>query len=128
MITEEQLAPLLDAVPSFEPTWQRYRADIEPEMVAHDLCLWLAAHLADRAAANDFSELGSAFRAIDQLYREGNEELSTVLTVGFLEDLIHLAEEKGVALARIEHEITGSEVHRYWQAAYAYTHPPPKGQ
>jgi len=124
MIHEDQLSPLLEAVPSFLPTWQRYRAEVEPEMLAHDFCLWLAGHLAGRAVDGDFSELRGAFHALDQLYREDDEELSTALTVGFLEDLIHIAEDKGVTLTRIESEITGSEARRYWQAAYAYTHPP----
>ena len=123
MITEAELAPLLRAVPSFEPTWLRYRADVEPTMVAHDFCLWLAAHLADRASADDFSELKPAFAALDHLYRSGTEELATALTVGFLEDLIHIAEAKGVRLDRIANEVTGTEARRYWDAAYAYTHP-----
>ena len=92
-------------------------------MVAHDFCLWLAAHLAERAAAKDVSELAWAFAAVDQLYREGTEELATALTVGFLEDLIHIAEDKGVNLDLISREISGSEARRYWDAAYAYTHP-----
>jgi hypothetical protein len=124
MITEAELAPLLDAVPSFESTWRRGRAEVEPDMVAHDFCWWLAAHLAARAAANDFSEFASAFSAVDRLYREGSEELATALTVGFLEDLIHIAEDRGVDLRLIAREISGSEARRYWDAAYAYTHPP----
>jgi len=123
MISEDTLAPLLNAVPSYQARWQRDRGGIRAETIAHEFFLWLAVHLADRAAAGDFSELTWMFAAVEQLYREGNEELDTQLTVGFLEGLIHMAEDRGVDLARVAEHITGERARRGWNAAYAYTHP-----
>jgi len=123
MITEDDLQPLLNAVSSFQPTCNRYRSAVEPEMVGHDFLLWLAAHIVERAVAGDFTEVSAMFAAAEQLYRTGDEEMATKLTVGLLEDLIHMAEDKGVSVDALARYISGDEVRRNWNAAYAYIHP-----
>jgi hypothetical protein len=123
MITELDLAPLLNAVPSYAEKWERNRVETRPEMRVHDLTVWLAEHLADRVAAGDESELSWFFAAVDQLYREGDGEMDDRLTVGLLESLIHAAEDRGVDLVKFDAHIFGVEARAGWEAAYAYTHP-----
>jgi hypothetical protein len=122
MVTESDLAPLLQAVPSYAQQWEQERAEIRPESRVHEITLWLGVHLADRIAVDDESELDGFFGAVDQLYREGDGEMDDRLTVGLLESLIHAAEDRGVDLARIAVHIVGPEARAGWEAAYAYTH------
>ena len=123
MVTEAQLAPLLNAVPAFESEWLSTRERVRPDLIATEFFIALAFHLADRAATGDFSEFEWLFAAIERLYQDGDDELDTALTVGFLEDLIHAAVDRKVSLDRIASYVTGAESKRSWQAAYEYTRP-----
>jgi hypothetical protein len=123
MVTEAQLAPLLNAVPSFESEWHSTREGMREDLIAPEFFGALAVHLADRAATGDFSEFEWLFAAIERLYLAGDAELDTALTVGFLEDLIHAAAGRKVSLNQIASYVTGVESKRGWQAAYEYTRP-----
>jgi hypothetical protein len=48
-------------------------------------------------------------------------ELYDTLTMGFLEDLIHLCERKGISLERVANCITGTRMREEWNWAYKYT-------
>jgi len=124
MLTENDFAPLLNAVPSYAPVWDELKQGVRPELVAREFCLWLADHVAERAAKGDFSQLDWLFAAVDQMLRTANEKLSNALVEGFLEDIIHFADIHGVDLSRIAVHINGNEVRPAWEAAYAYTKGP----
>jgi hypothetical protein len=129
-LTEDDFAPLLNAVPSYEPIWAQRRAEVSEDRRVFELLFGLSTHLAGRAAAGDFGEFRWMFAAVDRLYRTGNGEMDDQLTVGFLEGLIYGAAAEAVDPVRIAEHIAGSEAQKGWDAAYTYTHPPqtPRGR
>ena len=124
IVTDAVLAALLAAVPSYAAPWRERRADLAPERVSLEFRVGLAAHLVERAAAGEISELGPFFDAVDGLYKAGDPDVDDWLTVGLLEDLINLADSHGGDVpARLAAHVRGTEARRGWDAAFAYTHP-----
>jgi hypothetical protein len=134
MLSDSQQALLLDAVPSFEAKWRQWladRAEYEarfPES-AHtsekrerELLFHLSWHVGERVARGDLGEVVWLFAALDQIYREADDELDSLLTIHFLEGLIHAIEEKGTRASVLHAIPMGEQVRGGWNAAYAYTH------
>ena len=80
---------MLDACPSFTPTWQSFLDQWRGE---DDLPLYvvlgdLARHLIGLAERGESAELPAAFRVVERWHLEGDEYVRTAATVGLLEGL-----------------------------------------
>ena len=127
MLTDVDLEPMLRAVPAYAPTWAEERAGLDGAALNSPGVAWfffdgLAHHLADRAAAGDFSEFAPMFVALDRMYADGAAaaDMDTVLTTGFLESLIYSSQRNRVDPAGIARHVTGDNALAGWDAAYSY--------
>ncbi len=136
MLSADQIAALLDAVPSFAPGWQAWRAGhlgyvarfpeeaLTERETAVELLGQLAWRVGEQVARGDVREVPSLFAALERLYRGADEDLWNQLTIGFMESLIYTIEGNGGNAAVLTPFTAGPETEAAWRAAYDYTHRP----
>ena len=97
IVKSEMMGVLLDACPSFRPTWEEWLA--EWAEAADDLPLYLALaefarHLIGMVGRSEMDALPAIFRAVERLQVEGEPYVQEAAVVGLLEDLqnLHLHE------------------------------------
>jgi hypothetical protein len=128
------LATLLDAVPSFAPEWDTWRAGhddyvaqfpdaelTEPE-TGDEFLAQLASHLARRIATGDTNEVSRVFGALEPMLEGADEATYNALTIGFLESLIYAVEREGAEAAPLGAFAVGRASHEAWSFAFRYTH------
>jgi len=93
MVAQADVMPaLLRACPSFATSWAQYRADPAHVEGEHYLDVAeFARHVVERVVAGDASAMPEVFRAVEGLYRDGDGEVESLLTVGLLEGIQNLA-------------------------------------
>jgi hypothetical protein len=117
MLAKDDMMPvLLDACPSFAPTWQEFLAYWRGE---NDLPVYvalgdLAHHLIGLVERGETNELPAVFRVVERWHREGDEYVREAATVGPLEDLQNLnLHEHGTDPAQFR-GMLGPESQRCW--------------
>ena len=122
MTSDDLWAPLRAAVPSFAERWREHTEQPWYEDDASYGVSVLARHLVDEVAAGRHSELTAFFAALDTVLTGADEELHNLLTIGLLEDVVHEADARGVALAPFERAIDGEHARSAWNAVIAFLH------
>jgi hypothetical protein len=93
VIEKAQIIPLiLDRCPGFIPTWEKHRAFWQDEEagIYNDLAEF-ATYIVDCYAHQDIEPIAAAFRIIEELLSDGDEEVRTAASIGFLEDVGNIA-------------------------------------
>ncbi len=85
-------ALILASVPALREEWDEIEEEnADPEGVGGRLgyldASWVVGHLADRLAAGDTSDLAPAFALIERLIRDGDDYVSELGVIGYLEGL-----------------------------------------
>lgn len=96
MIQKSQVIPLLlVSCPGFQPIWDKHRELWEGEEagIYNDLSEF-ATFIVDSYARQDLEPVAAAFAAIEQLLDEGDEEVRTAASIGFLEDIQNIASHR----------------------------------
>ena len=104
--TDDDWAPLRDAVPSYRDRWNEASAydwhdPADPTNVQE-----LAHHLVQHSAVSRVEEMETFFDALGVLYDGAGDELYDLLTVGLLEDIIHVAQDEGVGAGALIERLT----------------------
>jgi hypothetical protein len=112
---------LCDAVPSFD------RSELLEGGDHTGLQIALAYHVVDSVAWARPQELATLFAKMEELYAQAevtdDEDLSNALTIGFLETLLHVAEDRGLDFRKLAQEIAGERTKDAWETALAYEKP-----
>lgn len=120
MLSDADWDPLRAAVPSFAERWRTFVAqpwyEDDPTYDVSEL----ARHLVDEAAARRTGELPAFFAALDQLLADASEELYDLATIGLLEDIVHEADGRGVALAPFERAAKGVHARKAWSTVVKF--------
>ena len=96
MIQKSQVIPiLLVSCPGFQPIWDKHRELWEGEEagIYNDLAEF-ATFIVDAYARQDLEPVAAAFAAIEQLLDEGDEEVRTAASIGFLEDIQNISSHR----------------------------------
>ena len=126
-LTDQDWAPLRDAVADYAPVWERIAGDSYydatlPFCTIHAFAEFVVGHLL--LCHRDVEELGDT---IEALYTEAmirdDESLEGLLTVGFLEGLIDAADDLGLPLTRIQPLLVGRQTQDAWERAIAWQRP-----
>jgi hypothetical protein len=120
MLSDDDWEPLRAAVPSFADRW---RAFVEQPWYEDDpsyAVAELARHLVAEAAAGRTRELPAFFAALDELLAAARDELYDLVTIGLLEDVVHEADQQGVALAAFERAAKGAHARKAWSAVVKF--------
>jgi hypothetical protein len=120
MLTDDDWEPLRAAVPSFADRW---RAFVEQPWYESDptyAVSELARHLVDEAVAGRTTELPDFFHALDALLTDASDELSDLVTIGLLEDVVHEADARGVKLTTFERAAKGSRAKKAWSGVVKF--------
>jgi hypothetical protein len=122
MLTDDDWAPLREAVPSFAERWRAFVAlpwyESDPSYTVSEL----ARHLVEEAAAGRAGELPGFFTALDELLAGASDELYDLATIGLLEDVVHEADRQGVKLTPFERAAKGSHAKKAWTAVVNFVH------
>lgn len=89
VIQKSQIIPLVLArCPGFQPIWEKHRELWEGEEagIYNDLGEF-AAYIVDAYASQDIETIVAAFRLVEELLVDGDEEVRTAAAIGFLEDV-----------------------------------------
>lgn len=86
---EQMMAPMLEACPSFQPTWQEFieHWQDEPELPIYLALGDLARHLASMLAAGQTDSFPAIFRVVERWHTEGDHYVREAASIGLLEDL-----------------------------------------
>jgi hypothetical protein len=120
MVTRADLESIVSAVPSFRAKWNQWQETLE-DSISVEFSFYMTQHLVERATSGDFTDFSLLFAALEAPLSDPTTELYDALTMGFLEDLIHLCERKGISLERVANCITGTRMREEWNWAYKYT-------
>ena len=116
MLSDADWEPLRRAVPSFAERWQEFIAqpwyEDDPTFDVSEL----ARHLVDEAAARRTAELPPFFAALDELLAGASDELYDLVTIGLLEDIVHEADARAVALTAFDRAAKGAHARKAWSA------------
>ena len=116
MLSDDDWEPLRAAVPSFAERWRAFVAqpwyEDDPTYGVSEL----ARHLVDEAAARRTSELPAFFTALDVLLAVASDELYDLVTIGLLEDVVHEADDRKLALTPFERAAKGTHARKAWSA------------
>jgi hypothetical protein len=127
-LTDDDWAPLRDAVPAFRERWAEVMADADydatiPAATLDEFAQFVAV-TGLRDHADEIEALGDA---IEVLYASAavtdDESLEGLLTVGLLESLIDVADEHGIPLTRLIPLLRGPRTRDQWEKAIAYQKP-----
>lgn len=127
-LTDDDWAGLRDAVPAFAKPWARVVAadGYDPTLPYVNLGE-IAQFVADEMLIQRPDELPAIGEAIDdflaRLWLRGDERVTGLITVAFLETLIRIAEEEGVPLLRLRPLLTGPHIDSAWERALAWMMP-----
>jgi hypothetical protein len=115
MIKKDQvISLLLSACPSFSGHWEQYRQAPEYEEGVLYLDLGQYAHHLVRLYEDEVAqEFPAVFQTIEQLYREGNGEVTEALTRGLLEEIRNIAGNNGLD-PKVFWPYLESESSMYW--------------
>jgi len=120
MLSDADWEPLRAAVPSFAERWKAFVAqpwyEDDPTFDVSEL----ARHLVDEAAERRTSELPAFFTKLDQLLAEARDELYDLLTIGLLEDVVHEADGRGIALTPFDRAAKGTHARKAWHAVVKF--------
>lgn len=122
MLTDDDWEPLRVAVPSFAERWRAFVAEPWYESDPSYAVSELARHLVDEVSAGRTSELAPFFAALDALLGDAGDELSDLVTIGLLEDLVHEAERRGVALSPFDRAARGKHARAAWTGVVKFIH------
>lgn len=121
MLSDDDWEPLRDAVPSFSERWSAFVAQSWYESDPSYSVSELARHLVDEAAAGRTSELPAFFGAVDRILNGASDELYDLVTIGLLEDVVHEADARGVALKAFDRAArSGDRAREAWNAVVAF--------
>jgi len=120
MLSDDDWEPLRAAVPSFADRWSAFVAQSWYESDPPYSVSELARHLVDEAAAGRTSELPPFFTAIDRMITGASDELYDLVTIGLLEDVVHEADGRGIALEPFDHAAHGDRAREAWSAVVAF--------
>lgn len=119
---------LRNAVPAFETRWREVVAEATyddklPFVNLYEMVRFVARELL-ATRPDSLIEIGHALEALfaDAASR-GDELLEGLLTVGFLENLLIEADNRRIALTRIEPMLHGRRTHEHWDRAVSYLKP-----
>lgn len=86
---ERMMEPMLNACPSFRPTWNEFTDEWrnEPEMPLYSALGDLARHLTAMLAEGQTASFPAIFDVIERWHVEGDAYVSEAATVGLLEGL-----------------------------------------
>jgi len=123
MISKDQMMDvLLDACPSFRPTWDAFRDDWKTSAndLPHYLALAdLARHLIGMLERSDTESFAAIFQVVERLQLEGDDYVQEAAVVGLLEDLqnrkLHSTTEPQQFLPFL-----GMESSKAWDQLYAF--------
>jgi hypothetical protein len=127
-LTDDDWAPLRDAVPAFAERWAEIMADEDydptiPSATLDEFAQFVVA-TALREHPDEVEELAGV---IEALYARAaitdDESLEGLLTVGLLESLIDVADEHGIALTKLRPLLRGTRTRDQWEKAIAYQKP-----
>jgi hypothetical protein len=127
-LTDDDWAPLREAVPAFRTRWAQITAEDEydptiPSATLDEFAQFIAV-TALREHADEVEELGDV---VEALYTRAaitdDESLEGLLTVGLLESLIDVADEHGIPLTRLRPLLRGPRTRQHWERAIAYQKP-----
>src|SRR5438552_18524893 len=93
MVTRADLESIVSAVPSFRAKWNQWQETLE-DSISVESAFYMNQHLVERTTSGDFTDFSLLFAAIEAPLSDPTTELYDALTMGFLEDLIHLCEGK----------------------------------
>jgi hypothetical protein len=127
-LTDDDWAPLRDAVPAFAKRWAEITSDADydptiPSATLDEFAQFVAA-TALREHPDEVEALGAAIEALyTRAALTDDESLEGLLTVGLLESLIDVADEHGIALTRLGPLLRGPLTRDQWEQAIAYQKP-----
>jgi hypothetical protein len=120
MLSDADWEPLRAAVPSFAERWRTFVAqpwyEDDPTFDVSEL----ARHLVDEAAARRTTELPAFFAALDQLLADAPDELYDLLTIGLLEDIVHEADGRALALTAFDRAAKGTHARKAWSSVVKF--------
>jgi hypothetical protein len=91
---DDMMGVLLDACPSFAPTWRAFldewREQDEADLPLYVALTDLAWHLIGLVERGETAELPAVFRVVERWHLEGDEYVREAATVGLLEGLQNL--------------------------------------
>ena len=119
MLSDDVWEPLRAAVPSFAGRWREVVQQPWYESDATYGVSELARHLVDEAGAGRSTELPAFFAALDALLASASDEVYDVLTIGLLEDVVHEAEQRDVALKTFARAARGARARTAWNDVVA---------
>ena len=120
MLSDDDWEPLRAAVPSFSDRWRAFVAQSWYESDPSYSVTELARHLVDEAADGRTSELPAFFTAVDQMLTGASDELYDLVTIGLLEDVVHEADARGIALEPFDRAVQGDRAREAWSAVVAF--------
>jgi hypothetical protein len=120
MLSDDDWEPLRAAVPSFADRWHAFVAESWYESDPSYSVSELARHLVDEVAAGRTRELPEFFTAVDRILTSASDELYDLVTIGLLEDVVHEADGRGVALTPFDRAARGDHVRSAWSAVVAF--------
>ena len=120
MLSDEDWEPLRAAVPSFAERWREFVAqpwyEDDPSYGVSEL----ARHLVEEVGAGRTGELSAFFTALNELLAGASDELYDLATIGLLEDIVHEADRRNVALAPFERAAKGTHARTAWSAVVKF--------
>lgn len=93
MLNKGDIVPLmLKACPSVKDAWQEHLKFWEGKKAGdyNDIAVF-AHHIVECYVQNKTKEIDDAFETIEQLIKDGSEEIRSIVVVGFIEDLQNIA-------------------------------------
>ena len=120
MLSDADWEPLRAAVPSFAERWRTFVAEPWYEDDPSFDVSELARHLVDEAEARRTAELPAFFAALDLLLADASDELYDLATIGLLEDIVHEADRRAVALAPFDRAVKGAHARKAWSAVVKF--------
>lgn len=121
----QMMAVLLDACPSFHPTWEAWLAEWAES--ANDLPLYLALsefarHLIGMLERSETASFPAVFQAIELLQVEGEHYTREAAVVGLLEDLQNLKLHESGTEPEQFRPFLGPESAAAWDELYRFWH------
>ena len=120
MLSDDDWESLRASVPSFADRWRVFVEQSWYESDPSYSVSELARHLGDEAAAGRTSELPEFFTAVDRILSDASDELYDLVTIGLLEDVVHEADARGLALEPFDRAIRGQRAREAWSAVVAF--------
>lgn len=120
MLSDDDWEPLRAAVPSFAERWRAFVAQPWYEPDPSYGVSELARHLVDEVAAGRSSEAPTFFSAVDHMLAGASDELYDLVTIGLLEDVVHEADARGIALTTFDRAAKGERAREAWRAVVQF--------